>query len=622
MQPAISTGTVLQSRYRVLSILGQGGFGRTYLAEDQGRFNELCAIKELIPPQDSSYGLEKSKELFQREAQTLYKIQHPQIPQFRATFEQEQRFFIVQDYVAGKTYRTLLDERKQQGFVFSEAEVLQLVKQVLPVLSYLHGQGIIHRDIAPDNIIYRDRDRLPVLIDFGVVKELATRIQATETVRQQTTVGKLGYAPTEQMQTGRAYPNSDLYALAVTAIVLLTGREPQELFDENTLTWRWNRFVTLSPTFADVLNRMLSQRVNDRYQSASEALQALSQPATMAPIPAAQPPINAPSPPTSLSQVETVAIGHRSANSSLEPTAFQNRAEPTIPSRSSIFDDPLAVLAIGAGLVLLTGLGAWTITRTLLNSSQPAPSPTPTETIASPTPSVTPTTRPSSPSPTPSAEPVTYSQQLDLSSGTATRNATLRSNETLNFIVPAQQGQRLSTNLSSEGVLLSVLAPNRDPVDNNANRVSNWSGELPFTGNYTIQLRTVKGIPKSDFKLNVSLQTPSPSPSPSPTESPLPSPSINVTPIVFAPGETGTVLRGTASPQITQRFTLNAKRNQLVNLQISGATFTVRYPNGNPVEDATNLSNWRAQLPRSGVYQIDVTADRSTNFTLNVDVRF
>ena len=96
MQTAIPTGTILQNRYRVLSILGQGGFGRTYLAEDQGRFNELCALKELLPPQDNAYALEKSKELFQREAQILYQIQHPQIPQFRATFEQDQRFFLMQ----------------------------------------------------------------------------------------------------------------------------------------------------------------------------------------------------------------------------------------------------------------------------------------------------------------------------------------------------------------------------------------------------------------------------------------------------------------------------------------------------------------------------------------------
>ncbi len=178
MRPPIPTGTVLQDRYRILSVLGQGGFGRTYLAEDQGRFNELCALKELTPADTGAYALEKSTELFQREAQILYQIQHPQIPQFRATFEYEQRLFLVQDYVEGQNYRTLLDQRRSQGYVFSEAEVKQLLQQLLPVLAYIHSKGIIHRDITPDNIILRARDHLPVLIDFGVVKELATKFQS------------------------------------------------------------------------------------------------------------------------------------------------------------------------------------------------------------------------------------------------------------------------------------------------------------------------------------------------------------------------------------------------------------------------------------------------------------
>jgi serine/threonine protein kinase len=228
MQASIELGTIIQNRYRVLSVLGQGGFGRTYLAEDQSRFNELCAIKELIPPSAGEYALQKSKELFQREAQVLYQIKYPQVPQFHATFEQDGRFFIVQDYINGKTYREQLDQLRSQGYVFSEAEVQQLITQLLPTLTYLHGKGIIHRDISPENIILRERDRLPVLIDFGVVKELATKIQSpNQSGIQATTVGKIGFAPTEQMQTGRAFPNSDLYALAVTAIVLLTGREPQ-----------------------------------------------------------------------------------------------------------------------------------------------------------------------------------------------------------------------------------------------------------------------------------------------------------------------------------------------------------------------------------------------------------
>ena len=266
MQLPIPIGTILQNRYHILNVLGQGGFGRTYLAEDQGRFNEPCALKELIPAQSGGYALEKSKELFQREATILYQISHPQIPQFRATFEQDQRLFLVQDYVEGKTYRELLNDRRMQSIAFSEVEVLQWLELLLPVLEHIHGKGIIHRDISPDNIILRQRDQLPVLIDFGVVKELATRIQF-ETTEQATTVGKLGYSPSEQMQSGRAYPSSDLYSLAVTAIVLLTGREPQELFNDSMLTWQWQQRVAVSPALAYVLNKMLSQKPGDRYQT-------------------------------------------------------------------------------------------------------------------------------------------------------------------------------------------------------------------------------------------------------------------------------------------------------------------------------------------------------------------
>ena len=145
MQPPIPLQTVLQDRYRLIKILGQGGFGRTYLAEDIGRFNELVALKELIPFQSTSESLAKAKQLFQKEATVLYKIHHPQIPQFRATFEQDGRLFLVQDYIAGKTYWKLLQQRQGIGKTLTEVEIIQLLQQILPVLAHLHVRGIIHR---------------------------------------------------------------------------------------------------------------------------------------------------------------------------------------------------------------------------------------------------------------------------------------------------------------------------------------------------------------------------------------------------------------------------------------------------------------------------------------------
>ncbi len=275
MQPPLANNTLLQNRFRVSNTLGQGGCGRTYLAIDEQRFNEQCVVKEYFPSQgDASMG-QKSRELFQREAATLYQIEHPQIPEFRALFAEADRFFFVQDFVAGQPYHTLLQERSALGKPFTEIEVRELLERILPVLAYIHDRNIIHRDISPDNIMLRDRDRLPVLIDFGVVKPIADRAEHEHTPLG-TVVGKAGFSPIEQLKTGKVYPHSDLYALAVTAIVLLTGKSPADIFDEMTVNWMWRyRVPNVDRQFADILDRMLSYRPNERYQSADEVLAAL-----------------------------------------------------------------------------------------------------------------------------------------------------------------------------------------------------------------------------------------------------------------------------------------------------------------------------------------------------------
>ncbi|MEO1621816.1 MAG: protein kinase, partial [Cyanobacteria bacterium J06632_3] len=163
MQPAIPVGTILQNHYRIVQLLGQGGFGRTYLAEDEGRFNERCAIKEFVPVKGADRFSDKATQLFQREASVLYQIGHPQIPKFWATFEEEERLFLVQDYVPGPTYHEVLNQRRRQGGAFSEAEVRLFLQQMLPVLAHIHAKGIIHRDVSPDNIILRQKDGSPCL---------------------------------------------------------------------------------------------------------------------------------------------------------------------------------------------------------------------------------------------------------------------------------------------------------------------------------------------------------------------------------------------------------------------------------------------------------------------------
>ena len=286
---------LLGGRYRILRELGRGGFGHTFLAEDINRFSELCVLKEFFPQVSSNTALQKAKQLFEREAGVLYQLNHPQIPKFREFLRVQTgdrgHLFLVQDYVEGPTYQELLETRLQSGSRFSEPEVTQLLLQVLPVLDYLHGIGVIHRDISPDNLILRNVDSLPVLIDFGGVKKLATVVeQQVDATPTQTRLGKVGYAPEEQMEAGQVTPSADLYALAVTALVLLTGEPPQSLYDAYSKRWYWQDYVPLSPRLNKILERMLAPRMGDRYSSASAVMTALSTPDTYATSPEAYTP--------------------------------------------------------------------------------------------------------------------------------------------------------------------------------------------------------------------------------------------------------------------------------------------------------------------------------------------
>lgn len=276
----LSPGSKIGGRYVVQRVLGQGGFGRSYLVEDSQRFGELCVVKEFFPTNASKRSLQKALDLFKREAKTLYQIDHPQVPKFLAGFTQEQRLFIVQEYVDGVTYSQLLKDRKRNSQTFTELEVKRWIIHMLQVLEYLHNLNIVHRDISPDNVMF-SRDRgLPVLIDFGLVNDAMSDILSGEGEidsgpRTNTVVGKFGYSPPEQIQLGQCYPSSDLYALGVTAIVLLTGKYPRELMSRDSLEWQWQRYVSVSYPFVNVLNRLTRRQPRERYQSASEVIDAI-----------------------------------------------------------------------------------------------------------------------------------------------------------------------------------------------------------------------------------------------------------------------------------------------------------------------------------------------------------
>ncbi|HBB32067.1 MAG TPA: serine/threonine protein kinase, partial [Cyanobacteria bacterium UBA9273] len=187
---SVAVGSIVENRYRILRELGRGGFGRSYLAEDTHEHNYPCVLKEFAPQVQNKNDLQKAQELFEREAGMLCNLQHPQIPRFQkmmwVRLGDRDALFLVQDYIEGPTYWELLQSQGK----FSEAEVTQLLLQLLPVLEYIHSRNVIHRDISPDNLIQRTYDKLPFLIDFGCVKQIAANALSQLTGQAGTVVGK------------------------------------------------------------------------------------------------------------------------------------------------------------------------------------------------------------------------------------------------------------------------------------------------------------------------------------------------------------------------------------------------------------------------------------------------
>ncbi|MEY4519691.1 MAG: hypothetical protein RLZZ499_2291 [Cyanobacteriota bacterium] len=271
---ALQDGVILNNRYRIVKQIGRGGFGRAYLAEDTQRYRELCVLKEFAPQVESSNESRQAEDLFEREAGILYKLNHQQIPRFeallRTRIDGRRALFLVQEYIKGETYWQLLQRRGK----LSETEVTEMIWDILPVLDYIHGAELIHRDISPDNLILRDRDRKSVLIDFGCVK-LAANAVSRSAGHSITLIGKKGYAPDEQIRRGLTMPCSDLYSLAATSVVLLTGKQPDQLYDSYQGKWSWNQ-IEASPQLKRVLKKMLAERPCDRFQSIDQVRQVLS----------------------------------------------------------------------------------------------------------------------------------------------------------------------------------------------------------------------------------------------------------------------------------------------------------------------------------------------------------
>lgn len=268
---------ILANRYQVIKQLGSGGFGETFLAQDNhSPTHKTCVIKQLKPINNEPQIYQLVQERFKREAIILEELGNNsnQIPSLYAYFEENGLFYLVQEYIEGET---LADLVCRHGCL-SEVTVKQILIEVLEILEFIETKGIIHRDIKPDNIMIRKGDSKPVLIDFGAVREtMGTQMTPSGHSTTSIIIGTPGFMPPEQ-GIGRAVFSSDLYALGFTIIYLLTGKQPQE-FNTNPMTGElnWREFVAnINSNLASVLDQVINTNIQQRFINAQQMKQALT----------------------------------------------------------------------------------------------------------------------------------------------------------------------------------------------------------------------------------------------------------------------------------------------------------------------------------------------------------
>jgi len=630
---SIPVGTVLRQRYVVQQVLGQGGFGRTYLALDQERFSEPCVLKEFLVPYQDGTLIEKSKILFQREASILYQIQHPQIPRFWASFEDEQRLFLVQDFVEGETYRRLIIDRKHQGATFSEPEVLHFLSHMLPVLTYIHDRDIVHRDITPENIILRiqgttqfgttmleSESGLPVLIDFGAVKEATSHWPLMSTA---TRVGKVGYAPPEQLQTGKVYPNSDLYALAATCLTLLTGKEPPSLLDSQTLTWKWQSHANISDGLGNILQKMLSVYPGDRYQSAHEVAAELQPLLENSPESTLLPPLPArKSNRPGKRPLASSAFEGNKPNHSAVSYSFSSNSDNKEPPRSLKSQESIKRrVGIGIAATVLVGLGValpvWWQTRVgntdsngdVWVSGAKLPRSEASRIIESQgiNASGSALKVPSNPDNS-SAKVNQTPQRIQFPPGKTSTllKGNLQDSDLQPYVLEGAQGQIMTATLEGSGVTMNLLRSNQEAVDSAAYQTRSWTGQLPADDQYLIQ---VSGY--GPYSLDVAV-TPASRPTQEETQR-----------VAFSRGMTGTTVTGQISPSQVRRYLLKAKQGQILALKVlqGKVSLSTIAPNGVRIGgSATNSRNWQGRLPVDGDYVIEITTQQAGDYVLSLEI--
>ena len=357
------TITLLNNRYQVIKVLGAGGFGETFLAEDTHiPSRRRCVIKQLRPIANDPKTYQMIQQRFEREAATLEYLGDScnQIPKLFAYFSENDLFFLVQEWIEGPTLTNIVEAKGCE----SETTVREILLSLLSVLDYVHSKGIIHRDIKPDNIILRATDNKPFLIDFGAVKEtIRSVVSPSNHPTRSLVIGTPGYMPTEQA-IGRPVYATDIYSLGLTAIYLLTGKHPPELQTHlQTGEIIWQEFAPdISPHLAKVINQAIKPHVSDRYSTASKMLYALK-PATNI----------SPSSPRSDHTTATISLSPAHVASTQKTQAISSA--PTVHRRKS----PKPAFIVGSLVLvgLIGGVAISSVTRQPESGESLTTSPTP-----------------------------------------------------------------------------------------------------------------------------------------------------------------------------------------------------------------------------------------------------
>lgn len=325
----------LRGRFNILRQIGQGGFGKTYLAEDLDNRKKQCVVKQLTYQGSSAHAVQEAQRLFEQEAERLDQLSpHPQIPKLLAYFEDDRYLYLVQEFIEG---HDLQDELVSYG-AFGEAKIWEILRELLPILQFIHGHQVIHRDLKPENVMRRGSDRKLFLIDFGVAKLLA---EQGNVGMGGTVVGTPGYAAPEQMR-GRVSPASDLFSLGMICLHLLTQKDIYQLFQRYDYGWveNWQQHlnVPISQRLEHVLNNLLKLNENERYITADNVLRELND--------------------------HRPVVIRDSRKELPNPFAWTVRPDKTsLQKQTTLFLVPINKLLIAFGLVGALGTGLWFLFR-------------------------------------------------------------------------------------------------------------------------------------------------------------------------------------------------------------------------------------------------------------------